>query len=365
MKCVFKHFFFVLVFFSINIFAQSSKYWFVDANYYSGSILPHSSQISHLITGKPEGVLLSFNKKTTGIEPWESFFNYPDYGFSLHYQDNHNAELGNLYGAFAHFNFYFFKRNLQFKVSQGIAYASNPYNRDSNFRNLAYGSKFMPSTFIALNYNKFNIWKGIGFQSGLFFIHHSNATFKSPNISTNTIAFQIGLNYSFDQNEPIRKVSPQIDSIDSKLKYVFSFKTGVNESHIIGMGQKPFYHMNLYAEKRLNRTGSVQLGGELFMSETIKELIPFMANSFPEFNISEDADYKRISIFLGYEMYINKLSLEGQFGVYVYDQYKVNGNNYQRLGVKYYFCDNFFGSLSLKTHLAKAEALEFGVGVKF
>ena len=56
------------------------------------------------------------------------------------------------------------------RLAQGIAYATNPYDRDSNFRNLAYGTKFMPSTYLSLNYNKLNIWNGIGIQAGLFFI---------------------------------------------------------------------------------------------------------------------------------------------------------------------------------------------------
>lgn len=363
-KSVFKHFFFALIFISTNVSAQGLDNWFVDANYYSGSILPHSEQISHLITAKPEGFILSFNKQTTGEKSWESFYNYPDYGFSLHYQNNHNPELGDLYGAFAHLNFYFFSRNLQMRVAQGIAHASNPYDRENNFRNLAYGTKFMPSTYLSLNYNKLNIWNGIGFQAGLFFIHHSNATFKSPNISTNTVGLQVGLNYSFDQRAPYRSSLRFFEPFDTKLSYTISFKTGVNESHIIGMGQKPFYHLNFYLGKRLNRTGAIQLGTELFLSETIKEMIPLMANSFPETKITEDADYKRVSIFAGYELYINKFSLEGQMGYYVYDQYKENGSLYQRLGLKYYIFDQFFTSISLKTHLAKAEALEFGVGIK-
>ena len=365
LRSVFKHFFFVGLFFSTISNAQGIDDWIVEGNYYTGSILPHSEQISHLITAKPDGFLLSFNRKTVGEKSWESFYNFPDYGFSLHYQNNHNPELGNLYGAFAHLNFYFFNRNLQLRVAQGIAYATNPFDRESNFRNLAYGTKFMPSTYFSLNYNKQNLWNGLGFQGGLLLIHHSNATLKSPNISTNTFGLQIGLNYSFDHQEPNRQFNTQTDNFDTNLKYVVSFKTGVNEGHIIGMGQKPFYHINAYAEKRLNRTGSVQFGGELFLSETLKELIPLMANSFPESNISADADYKRVGIFAGYEMYLSKFSIEGQMGVYVFDEYKQNGSLYQRLGLKYYVTDRVFGSMSLKTHFAKAEALEFGVGLKF
>lgn len=363
-KGVFKHFVFLFFIFCFTSNAQNLQNWFVDANYYTGAILPHSDQISHLITKKPTGYLVSFNRKTSGDKPWESFYNYPDYGFSLHYQDNHNTELGNLYGVFAHYNFYFLKRNLQFRVAQGIAYATNPYNKETNFRNMAYGTQFMPSTYFSLNYNKKNFWNGVGFQTGFLFIHHSNATIKSPNTSTNTVALQLGFNYSFDKQEQVRKFSSEPDNFQQQLQYGFSFKTGVNESHIIGMGQKPFYHINGYVEKRLNRTGGVQLGAELFLSQTLKELIPFLAVSFPETNIKADADYKRVGAFVGYELYINKLSAEAQLGYYLHDEYKENGSLYQRLGMKYYVTEKVFGSMTLKTHYGKAEALEFGVGIK-
>ena len=40
------------------------------------------------------------------------------------------------------------------------------------------------------------------------------------------------------------------------------------------------------------------------------------------------------------------------------------GRVYERIGLKRYFGDNFFGAITLKAHGAKAEAVEFGVGVR-
>lgn len=39
----------------------------VDANYFYGNILPHNNTIRHLITEHPDGILISFNKKTFGV----------------------------------------------------------------------------------------------------------------------------------------------------------------------------------------------------------------------------------------------------------------------------------------------------------
>lgn len=352
------HFFFLL-----PAVMNAQEPWYIEGNVFRGAILPHNDQISHLITEKPTGFLMAVNKPLRGDAYWQKHYNYPDVGISFHYQDNHNAVLGNLYGLYAHYNFYFFNRKFQFRIAQGIAYATHPYNAETNFRNMAYGSRFMPSTYFKISYERRNIWNNFGLNAGLLFVHHSNATIKSPNTSTNTLAVSAGLLYDIGNDEKLRK-SPGMPFYSTQVRFNAVFRTGVNESHILGMGQKPFYHFSAMASKRLGYTGSIQAGAELFLSYTLKEMVPFMAHSFPELQKNPNADWKRIGVFAGYEMHFNKLSLEGQLGYYVHDEYKENGSAYQRLGLRYYVTDQVFGAMSLKTHSAKAEAFELGVGLK-
>ncbi|MEG1022726.1 MAG: acyloxyacyl hydrolase, partial [Myroides sp.] len=109
---------------------------------------------------------------------------------------------------------------------------------------------------------------------------------------------------------------------------------------------------------------AAQVGAEVFLSNSLKELIPFLATSFPEEGMDKNTDWKRVGVFVGYEWYLNKLTAEGNIGYYVHDEYKKNGSLYQRLGLRYYVTPNVFGVMSLKTHFAKAEAFEVGVGYK-
>ncbi|MCY1373005.1 hypothetical protein D9M69_602520 [compost metagenome] len=67
---------------------------------------------------------------------------------------------------------------------------------------------------------------------------------------------------------------------------------------------------------------------------------------------------------MGHELFVNKLSLETQFGYYTYAPLDYLDPIYQRLGLKYYLMDEIFMGVALKTHAAKAEALEFGIGVR-
>ena len=86
---------------------------YLDLSYFKGNIALHNNDILHLIKGHPEGYLLSWNKKTYGFNDWEQRFNYPDYGVTYAYQNMKNDVLGNVTSLYAHFNFYFFNRNLQ------------------------------------------------------------------------------------------------------------------------------------------------------------------------------------------------------------------------------------------------------------
>lgn len=314
----------------------------LDASTFYGSIILHNPDISHLITEHPTGVVLGYNRKTFGLEEWQQWYNYPDLGASFIYQNSHNGTLGDNYGLYAHFNFYFLKRNLQLRIGQGISYATNPYDRDTNFRNNAYGSRILSSTFLMFNYQKEHIYKNLGLKVGLMVVHYSNANVKAPNTSTNTLAFNAGVVYTLDgdQTEFIEGEKVQLTE---PVRFNLVFRSGVNESDNIGHGQYPFYIFSAYADKRLGRKSALQLGTDVFFSNFLKELIRYQSISFPENNIDANTDYKRAGIFIGHELFINKLSVETQLGYYVYYPYDFEGRVYNRFSLKRYFGDRFLG----------------------
>jgi hypothetical protein len=218
-----------------------------------------------------------------------------------------------------------------------------------------------------LNYKKERLFNSpFGIQAGLSLIHYSNANIKAPNTSINTIALNVGLNYNFKDATAIA-FNPEVAAetpFTQAIKYNIAFRSGVNESDVVGTGQFPFYVFSGYADKRLGYKSALQLGTDLFISPFLKEDIAYNAAAFPNRNIDPDSDYKRVGVFVGHELFINKLSLVTQIGYYVYLPYEFESSLYQRIGLKYYFGEKWFGALTLKTHAAKAEALEFGLGVR-
>ena len=344
---------------------KSKKKYVVEASPFYGSILLHNSDISHLITENPAGFILGWNRKRFGEEEWEALYGYPDSGFTFIYQDMNNPTLGEHFGVYAHYNFYFFKRNLQLRIGQGIAYNTNPYDRNQNFRNNAYGSHLLSSTMALLNYQKENLIAGLGFKAGLALIHYSNANFKAPNTSTNTMAINVGFTYDLDSElTPEFKKPETKEKIEEPIRYNLALRGGINESDVINSGQYGFWIFSAYADKRLGRKSAIQAGTDIFFSNFLKELIRFQSISFPELDVAEDTDFKRVGVFVGHELFINNMSIITQLGYYVYYPFDFEGRVYNRIGLKRYFGDKVFGAVTLKSHGAAAEAVEFGIGLR-
>lgn len=351
---------------SLSFSQEKTHTSYLDVNYFKGNIALHNNDILHLIKGHPEGFILSWNKKTYGFNDWEQRFNYPDYGVSFAYQNLKNNVLGNVVSTYAHYNFYFLKRNLMFRIGQGLAYTNNPYDKENNFRNIAFGTKFMSSTYLMLSYKKESIFDNFGLQTGFSLLHYSNANVKAPNASINSLTFNLGVTYSLDNEElEYQNTLDENDRVFTQpIKYNIVFRGGVNESDVVDSGQFPFYIISAYADKRINRKSAFQLGTDVFFSKFLKELIHFQSVADLGENVSGDEDYKRVGVFAGHELFINKSSLITQLGYYVYYPFDFEGKTYFRIGLKRYFNDKWFGALTLKSHGAKAEAVEFGVGVR-
>ncbi|MDW5287461.1 acyloxyacyl hydrolase [Formosa sp. PL04] len=357
--------FFLCFVISPLVFSQeATKSSYVDVNYFRGNIALHNNYILHLIEGHPEGVVVSWNRKTFGNKEWEGIYNYPDYGASFSYQNLKNEVLGDNYALYGHYNFYFLKRNVMLRIGTGLAYNTNPYDKYDNYKNVAFGSTILSATYLMLNYKRERIFDRFGLQAGLSLFHYSNANVVAPNTSVNTVTFNVGVTYDLEEEDPEFIHSSVSENFTQPIKFNIVFRTGVNESDIIGMGQSPFYVISAYADKRLSRKSGLQLGADMFFSTFLKDLIAYNSVAFPERNIDPDTDYKRVGMFVGYELYINKMSVETQVGYYVYYPYDFEGRTYFRIGLKRYFGKKMFGAITLKTHGAKAECVEFGVGIR-
>ena len=353
-----------------SVFAQDSLdfggRYSVDGQYFYGTILQHNPDIGHLITRHPRGVLLSYNEKTYGFEPWSARYNYPDHGFSFIYQDMNNPTLGENFSVYGHFSFYFFNRKLMARIGQGIAYNTNPYDPKTNYINNAYGTHLLSTTYVMGNYKEPNILDGLGIQAGFMIVHYSNANVKAPNNSTNTFGLNVGLNYQFNAAEkPDFQPRPVGDKKYSEpIHYNFALRGGVNASDIVGQGQYPFMNFAVYADKRISHFSTFQAGLEVFFSPMLQELINYESIAYPDGEVTGNEASTRTGIFIGHQLTFNKVSFVANLGYYLTYPFDFEGRVYNRLGIQRDFGDHFFVMISVHSHGAKAEDASLSIGYR-
>ena len=158
----------------------------------------------------------------------------------------------------------------------------------------------------------------------------------------------------------------KVHAIDfsEKIKYNFVVLGGLNSGDFYNLGQHPFVIISTFADKRLGYKSTVQLGVEVFFSTFLKKDIEYRSISFPSSGLTGDEDYKRVGVFAGHEFRLGDFAIPTQLGYYVYWPYKYESRVYERIGVKYYLNDQWFGVGNVKVHGANAEAIEFGIGLR-
>ncbi|NLP58863.1 acyloxyacyl hydrolase [Lutibacter sp. B1] len=360
---------FTLLIFSFSICYSQSNSSYIQADYFYGNIYAQNPDANAFLLGHPQGFFISYNKRNFGEESWHEHYNYPDFGYSFGYQDYHSEVLGKLYSIYGHYNFYLLNRrsknHLILRTGIGLAYSTNPYDKVTNNKNTALGTRLNSSTYFKLYYQRENIFKNIGVNAGLTFIHASNSNVKSPNSGVNVWALTLGLNYNLDEKINERELIPSPDSkkFTEPIKYNFAVRGGINESEIIGSGQKPFFVASVYADKRLNRKSAIQFGADLYISPMLKDYYEINKTIYRT-DLRETDDFSRVGLFIGHELFINKISVETQIGYYVKYPFDYEGRVYETLGLKRYLNDKWFASVRLKAHAANAETVEFGVGIR-
>jgi hypothetical protein len=116
--------------------------------------------------------------------------------------------------------------------------------------------------------------------------------------------------------------------------------------------------LSIVAAKRVSFKRTVGLGVDLFYNEYFKE----------EFKQDETVGLNKLmsqSFFLTSDLIVNKFRMAICLGFYTwrYDDYTLPF--YERVALRYYLNEHLFTNVSIKAHAAKAEFIEWGLGISF
>lgn len=346
------------LFVSMSLLSQGNNHLGIEVQQRGGFIIAHRDLMNHIPESHTLGGEVSIYYQTNGKSDYHKIYNYPKYGITILGSTLGNQRIiGDLFGAFAFGDFPFFKgekNDLSGNIGIGIGYVSKIYDPVKNPKNVAISTHINALVNFGLKYRHY-FKNDLNIVLGLNATHASNGSSRVPNLGVNLLYAAIGLGYQFKSVE--LKTKEHIIDLDKKWKFtalgVFSFK----EVYPIGGKLFPIGNLSFVATKRLTNKSGIEIYADGFYKSST--LILTDKVGMTRWNIIQ------AGVFGGYNLYINKLRVLVGLGVYVYDKYNPNGLFYSRLGFKYQINNHLVVLLGLKSHWAKADYVEYGIGYTF
>lgn len=350
---------------------RQDRVWFGVQGHF-GFIISHRYTMGHLIQAHTPGFEADVSWKPQRGRFWERQYNHPTVGLAFWqiYLGNPD-ELGNASNLYPFINFPLGGRDRKFKLYMrygwGLGWLSNHFDPLENHKNIAIGSHLNVSAVLRLN-TQWRLNDNLILESGLGMNHFSNGAFKVPNLGLNITTVNLGLHWQtkrvipdrwYNATKP-RPVPPKQGPLKrpGKWKLTLFGVVGANEIDPPGTKKQMVYNFLSTFERNVSPKSRFGFGFDAMYSEANKTRLAVDSTYISHFdNIQWGA--KGV-----YEMVINRLTLPIEIGYYLHTAYKDNGSIYSRFGARFQYNSHIIVSFTLKTHFARAEYWELGVGYK-
>jgi hypothetical protein len=333
----------------------------LGAEVHYGFIYPHHSSIAYSMRSRISSFELNLTTDTYGRGSWDELYRYPRMGTGYFYTSLGNNEV---FGK-AHTLFFFMdipfsrilkKFNSSYRISYGIAYLTKQFDVVENPMNIAISSGF--NMYVNFRYTgRFRINERNEVEAGFGFTHFSNGKLATPNLGLNCVSINLGYLFNLYPTTYYRtskatelkkhnfeillsggtKTDDQLSGnyyLISSLVMDYKFVPWVKYS--FGAGLDFFYDESLGPNKIGDEGGTYSKG-----------------------------DLYQMGIHAGFYPRYSKLTIVLQMGAYIHANYYKYTRVYSRLGFRYEVYNNILLNLTLKSHKAIADYLEWGAGYRF
>ncbi len=385
----------MLVLLSIYIFsfaqpADSTAYKaHINFNYHYGNINNNIAEFTPINPGNISMFEINVSKQTRGEQYWHKSYFYPEVGVSCVFGNISNKEeMGKMLSILPTFTLTSIeKKGLKAfaRLGMGLSYFTKHYDRINNPDNLFMGSAIAAHVMIQGGMRKY-IAENWSANAQLAFSHHSNGHIQVPNFGINIVSYGLGITYHFtDDKKPVQ--NPIMNYANP---WLFNVRLGMGihefagTSTAIGGPKYPVFVSSLYMSKRYTAASNFHAGLHFNYYASYYDFIVQQAI----FDDHKRLNASNVILFVGQEFLLGHFSFVLQAGFNIYNPYNARikelgaspGNiskflgNYvtNKLGFQYYFKNpkittqhNLFMGLFIKTHLAQADFIEYGVGYTF
>ena len=341
----------VLVYFHSFSQNQNPRFYFGGINFNTGFIWAQSPRISYLSANSTQ-FQIKIYQNLRNTQQWQNPFNATRFGYSFTNIKTDNSNLGDVFGfnIFIEPEIYSYKRiHFYSHLGGGFAYSTKTYDRFNNNYNLliSYPFSFLFNIKINLDYM---LSDKISFGMNFGLTHASNASLDLPNLGLNNVNYGINLGYKI-----FSKHTKSIDTTKANPHWEKNISVGYatrnSNEHI-----NKYYHIfstDFEIKRLLNSKNAISFGFDYVLRQGDTYDVNFDKTFYHYFGFS-----------IGHELFIDKVSLISQVGIYTYDTRKNNHYTYAHLGVRYYLKPNLYTSLILANRKNIADFLQISVGYK-
>lgn len=347
-----------LIFCSLSVFSQSRFEWGIEARGKLGFLAAHRGVMGHLPQDQAFAGELTWFMHTKGSKKWHEACGFPVTGVTLFGGSVGNRDiLGTYWGAYGFIEFPFVRLgNYQFlgKLGSGLGYGTKVFGYDENPKNVAMSTHL--NALICLGVKSRLQFGCNSITLGLDMTHFSNGAFKVPNLGVNLPYVSLGYSYMFRLKQNDSLVQPEMLPFR---KWLINATGIFSAKEIFPTGGKKYPVYALSASMRWFSKPKVGMewGVDLISKQAIMGYRPELAKT--------QWDILQIGIFGAYLLPLDRFHFVFGMGAYVKDKYQPEDFLYHRVGMRYYFESGINLNLALKSHWARADYVEWGLGYTF
>lgn len=345
----------LLVLFNQGIAQEKPESW-IEIRAKTGFLVAHRTSMGHLATDHAFAGELSYYFQPNSEKAWHQAYNNPRYGITLFAGSVGNQEvLGDYFGGYGFIDFPFVKRAhyvFSGKMGVGLGYGSKKYDSETNIYNLAIGSHLNAQICLALE-NRFIFGKN-AITANIDMTHFSNGATKVPNLGLNIPFVSLGYARKITESGKTGAKKEEEDIFNSRFEFGALGIFSTQQAYPTNGRQYPFYGLNLVARRIFTQKSGMEISFDVMSKQSIMVYHSDVDKS--------QLDIIQLGTYAGYIIPLDKLHIIIGMGVYVRDKYKPADPVYHRLGIRYRFDNGLNLNLTLKSHWARADYIEYGIG---
>jgi len=320
-----------------------------------GFLAAHRGVLGHLPQSAAKAMEFTYFIHTRGSKKWHSAYRYPTVGASLFVGSvGNNDLLGRYIGSYGFAQLPMVKSGnfeWNWKMGFGLGYTTKVFDPIYNPKNNAIASHI--NAMIVIGTTAIYRFNASSITAVLDLTHFSNAAFKVPNYGINLPYLSLG--YAHRIGKKVEYSLSDVSKIPFKkwqfgLMGVFSMK----EVMPIGSSRYPIFGLNLCTRRIFSQKAGLELSLDFISKQSLKGFEPLVLKS--------QLSMMQVAFFAGYIVPFEKFHFLFGTGAYIRDVYKADTPFYFRIGSRYQFESGLSLNVTLKSHFAKADYLELGMG---